>query len=211
VKKGEREWSCDFPLTGIKFPSCVYGRLQKRRTATTIYCGAKVNIRYGNSEDATVLSELGAKTFYDTFAKDNTQENIEAYLERTFSSEIQLSELSEREVIFLIAESESIAIGYAQLIMNSKDEAIMDSRPLEIRRIYASQEYLGKGVGKELMTAAISEARQRNCDCIWLGVWEKNQRAIDFYKKWGFREVGTQIFSVGDDPQTDFVMALELT
>jgi ribosomal protein S18 acetylase RimI-like enzyme len=94
--------------------------------------------------------------------------------------------------------------------MNSRDESMRGTRPLEIRRIYASQKYLGKGVGKELMQAIISEARQRGCDCIWLGVWEKNQRAIHFYKKWGFREVGTHTFSLGDDLQNDFVMELEL-
>ena len=170
-----------------------------------------MNIRYGNPDDATMLSELGAKTFYDTFAKDNTPENIDLYIKESFSPEIQFNELSEPDVIFLIAESEGIPIGYTQLIMNSKDESINGTRPLEIRRIYASQEYLGKGVGKELMKATISEARQLGCDCVWLGVWEKNQRAIDFYKKWGFREVGTHLFSVGDDPQNDLVMELELT
>ena len=170
-----------------------------------------MNIRYGNTDDAKMLSQFGARAFYDAFAKDNTPENIEAYLGKSFSREIQFNELSEPDVIFLIAESEGIPIGYAQLMMSSKDELIRGARPLEVRRIYAAQEYIGKGVGKALMTAAISEARRRDCDCIWLGVWEKNQRAIDFYKKWGFREVGTQIFSVGDDPQTDFVMALELT
>ena len=82
---------------------------------------------------------------------------------------------------------------------------------MEIRRIYASQYYLGKGVGKELMQAAISEAQQRGCDCLWLGVWEKNQRAIHFYKKWGFREVGTHTFSLGDDLQNDLIMELELS
>jgi len=158
-----------------------------------------------------MLSELGARTFYDTFAKDNTPDNLDAYLKKSFSAEIQFRELSEPDVIFLIAESEGIAIGYVQLVMNSKDESIRGINPLEIRRIYASQEYLGRGVGKELMQATISEARRRSCDCIWLGVWEKNQRARDFYKKWGFREVGTHVFSVGDDPQNDFVMELELS
>jgi len=169
-----------------------------------------MNIRYGTTEDAKMLAELGAGTFYDTFAKDNTPENIDAYLKKSFSPEIQLNELSEADNIFLIVESENIPIGYAQLMMNSKDETINRNRPLEIRRIYASQEYLGKGVGKELMQATIREARQRGCDCVWLGVWDKNQRAIDFYKKWGFREVGTHLFLVGDDPQNDFVMELEL-
>lgn len=169
-----------------------------------------MNIRYGTTDDAKMLSELGAKTFYDTFAKVNTPENIEAYLRESFSSEIQFHELSQPDVVFLIAESEGIAIGYAQLLINSRDEAIKGIRPLEVRRIYASQQYLGKGVGRELMKATINEAGQRDCDCIWLGVWEKNQRAIDFYRKWGFHEVGTHIFFVGDDPQNDFVMELEL-
>jgi ribosomal protein S18 acetylase RimI-like enzyme len=95
--------------------------------------------------------------------------------------------------------------------LNSSDESITGNGPLEIRRIYASQDFLGKGVGKELMQAAIREARQRGSGCVWLGVWEKNQRAIDFYRKWGFQEVGIHIFAVGDDPQHDIVMELALT
>ncbi|HZM24161.1 MAG TPA: GNAT family N-acetyltransferase [Anaerolineales bacterium] len=170
-----------------------------------------MNIRYGTTDDAEMLSELGARTFYDTFAKDNTPENIEAYLKKSFSPRTQFKELSDPDNIFLIVESENTPIGYAQLTMNSKDEAISKATPLEIRRIYAIQEYLGKGVGKELMQATIGEARKRGCDCVWLGVWEKNQRAIDFYKRWGFREVGTHLFSVGNDPQNDYVMELELT
>jgi GNAT superfamily N-acetyltransferase len=174
------------------------------------YDGAKMNIRYGAIADAQLLSELGARTFYDTFAQDNTPENIDAYLQRSFSPEIQFKELADPGVIFLIAEFEGIPVGYAQLILDSQDEPIKGLKPLEVRRIYASIEHLGKGVGKELMQATIREAQQRNCECIWLGVWEKNQRAIDFYRKWGFREVGSHIFSVGDDPQTDFIMELVL-
>lgn len=170
-----------------------------------------MKIRYATPNDGKMLSELGARTFCETFAKDNISENMETYLKQSFSPEIQFNELSQPDFIFLIAEFEGIPIGYAQLVVNSRDDAIKGIRPLEIRRIYATQEYLGKGVGKELMQAATSEARQRGCDCVWLGVWEKNQRAIEFYKKWGFRQVGTHLFSVGDDLQNDFVMALELS
>jgi diamine N-acetyltransferase len=170
-----------------------------------------MNIRYGTKDDAQMLSELGAKTFYDTFAAENTPENMKAYMGKSFSPEIQLHELSQPDVIFLIAESEGVPIGYAQLVINSQDEAIRARKPMELRRIYTLQEYLGKGVGKELVEATINEARQRGCDCIWLGVWEKNQRAIQFYKKWGFREVGTHTFSLGNDLQNDFVMELELS
>ncbi|HSL28908.1 MAG TPA: GNAT family N-acetyltransferase [Anaerolineales bacterium] len=170
-----------------------------------------MNIRYATLADAHILAELGAKTFQDTFSTDNTPENMDAYLKASFSPEIQLRELSEPDVIFLIAESEGIPVAYAQLLMKSMDESIKGARPLEVRRIYASQEYRGKGVGKALMRAIIEEARQRGCDCVWLGVWEKNQRAIDFYKKWGFRVVGSHTFALGEDPQNDFVMELALT
>jgi len=169
-----------------------------------------MNIRYGTTADAKMLSELGAKTFYDTFAKDNTPENMAAHLKNSYSPEIQLNELANPDHIFLIVDDESQTIGYAQLILNSKEEFITGNKPLEVRRIYAIQEYLGKGVGKALMQAAIHEAEQRGCDSVWLGVWEKNPRAIEFYKKWGFKEVGTHTFTVGDDPQRDFIMELEL-
>ena len=169
-----------------------------------------MNIRYGTTADAKMLSELGAKTFYDTFAKDNTPENMAAHLKNSFSPEIQFTELANPNHIFLIFEEGDKPIGYAQLILNSKEEFITGKKSLEVRRIYATQEYIGKGVGKALMQAAIREAEQRRCDSVWLGVWEKNPRAIDFYKKWGFKEVGTHIFTVGDDPQRDYIMELEL-
>jgi diamine N-acetyltransferase len=169
-----------------------------------------MHIRYGTTEDAKVLAELGARTFYDTFAKDNKSENIQSYLEKSFSPEIQQKELSDPNIIFLIAELDGTPVGYAKLKMNSKDDALKGTNPVELERIYAVQEYLGKGVGKGLMKASLREARQRGCDSVWLGVWEKNQRAIDFYEKWGFKKVGTHVFKLGDDLQNDFVMELRL-
>jgi ribosomal protein S18 acetylase RimI-like enzyme len=129
-----------------------------------------------------MLSELGAKTFYDSFANDNTPENITSYIRESFSPELQFNELSDPYNVFLVAEVENMPVGYVQLVMESKDESIKGTKPMEIRRIYAVQEFIGRGVGKALMSASIQEAKQRGCDCIWLGVWEKNQRAIDFYQ-----------------------------
>ena len=170
-----------------------------------------LDIRYATLDDAKMLSELGAKTFYDTFAKDNTPEDMALHLKKSFSTEIQSSELSAPDTIYLIAELDQEPIGFAQLVLDSTDPSLKGTKLLEIRRIYAVQEYLGSGVGKELMSACIREAKQRGCDSIWLGVWEKNPRAIAFYKKWGFEEVGTHVFTVGNDPQRDFIMELALS
>lgn len=169
-----------------------------------------MKIRYGNINDATMLSELGAKTFYDTFASDNTPENIDAYIRKSFSTEIQINELADGNIIFLIAELENGPIGYAKLKLDSKDESVAGTKVIEIERIYSLQEYIGKGIGKALMQAAIDEAKQRGCNSIWLGVWEKNPRAINFYKKWGFREVGSHIFTVGGDLQQDLILELRI-
>jgi len=170
----------------------------------------EMNIRNGNTGDAAMLSELGARTFYDTYAKDNTPENIRLYVTNSFSTEIQFNELSQPETLFLIAELDDQPVGYAKLKMNSREESIRGTKVIEIERTYAVQEYIGRGVGKELMQACIHEARQKGCDSIWLGVWEKNPRAISFYKKWGFEEVGTHTFMLGEDPQEDFILELKI-
>lgn len=170
-----------------------------------------MNIRRGEKSDANLLSELGAKTFFDTFAKDNTKQDIDAYLKQSFSPEIQLADLSSPDVIYFIAEIEDTPAGYAQLVLGSRQESIQGAQPMEIKRIYALQDYIGRGIGSQLMKAAIHEARARDCDCIWLGVWERNPRAIAFYRKWGFWEVGTHSFMLGSDPQNDLIMELPLT
>jgi len=168
-------------------------------------------IRYGTTLDATILSEFGIRAFTDSFGQDNTEENMRLYLAKTYSPEIQLNELTNPDVVFLIAQIETEIAGYTKLNLTNKDVSVKGNKVLEIERIYAAKEYIGKGIGKELMLASIQEARQRNCDSIWLGVWEKNPRAIAFYTKWGFKEVGTHIFMLGNDPQQDYIMELEIS
>jgi len=169
-----------------------------------------MNIRYGTIDDAKMISELGAKTFADTFTKDNTPENLALYLERSFSVEIQTKELSDPDVVYLIVEAGGNPVGYAKLNLNHDHNAQVNTKTLEVERIYSIKELIGKGVGKELMNACIAEAKQRGCESVWLGVWEKNPRAIAFYKKWGFVEIGTHTFNLGDEPQRDFIMELRL-
>ncbi len=169
-----------------------------------------MNIRYATTDDAKMLAEFGAKAFQDSFAKDNTEENMRLFLKRTYSPEIQLNELTNPNVVFLIAEIEGEAVGYVKINLNSRDKSVKSIKTIEIERIYAAKEHIGKGVGKSLMQASIQEAEQRGCDSLWLGVWEKNPRAIEFYKKWGFVEVGTHVFMLGDDPQRDYSMELRL-
>lgn len=81
---------------------------------------------------------------------------------------------------------------------------------MEIERIYVAKEFQGKGLGRRLMTYAISAAMQRKKAYVWLGVWEKNEKALAFYRKNGFYQIGTHTFVMGDDPQTDYIMRKDL-
>ncbi len=166
----------------------------------------KINIRYATHDDAALLARLGAKTFHDTYAAGNTPENMAAYLAASFSPEKQAAELADPQSIFLIAEVEGITTGYAQLYAGQPLPGVTGEHPIEIVRLYATQEWIGRGIGAALMQACIAEAQNREHDVVWLGVWEHNLRAQAFYRKWGFVEVGTHIFLLGADPQTDLLL-----
>lgn len=172
---------------------------------------AKINIRYATSADNALLAELGARTFYDAFAADNTPENMAAYLAASFSPEKQAAELADPSSCFLIAEVDGAAVGYAQLWAGKPSEGITGPRPIELRRLYVLQDRIGHGIGAALMQACINEAQQGGYETLWLGVWERNARARAFYRRWGFVEVGTHIFELGRDPQTDLLMQRALT
>jgi GNAT superfamily N-acetyltransferase len=157
-----------------------------------------------------VLAEEGARMFWDTFAPHNTVENMTAYIAAAFNPAKQAQELADRASKFLIAELDDRLAGYARLKFGPAPSPVAGHRPVEIVRIYARQDLLGTGIGARLMGASLEEATRAGCDVVWLGVWERNPRAIGFYRKWGFREVGDHAFMLGDDLQRDLVMARSL-
>jgi GNAT superfamily N-acetyltransferase len=167
---------------------------------------AAVTIRYAQPGDNHLLAELGARTFYETFAADNTPENMAAYLAKNFGPEQQADEIADPSLVILIAEVEGNAVGFAALRMGARQEGITGARPIELKQIYSLKEWIGHGIGATLMQASLDEAQRRGHDSIWLGVWERNPRAIAFYQKWGFVEIGSTVFVVGDDRQRDLLM-----
>jgi len=169
-----------------------------------------ISIRRGTPRDALALAEFGARAFYDTFAEDNTPENMTAYLAATFSAEKQARELSNPDIIFFIAELDGAIAGSVKLVEGSAPSCVSGAHPIEIARLYIGKQLIRTGIGSRLMERCMQEALQKQCDVLWLGVWEQNYRALNFYRAWGFHEVGSHIFQVGDDPQTDLLMERSL-
>ena len=165
-----------------------------------------VDIVRATTADAARLATLAAATFSDTFAADNTADDMAAYLAQTFGERRQRDELEAPGNLVLFAERDGQTVGYAMLRDGAAPSCVDGDAPLEIARLYAIRGAIGSGIGSALMSACLETAAERGRDVLWLGVWERNARAIAFYERWGFRDVGSQSFQLGTDRQTDRVM-----
>jgi diamine N-acetyltransferase len=161
-------------------------------------------------QELELLQQIGKKTFYETFAALNTEENMRQYLDEGFSTSKMVAELKDPNAEFYFAYEENNVFGYLKLNFGSSQTELKDENAVEIERIYVLQEYQGKKVGKMLFEKAVAIAKERHADFIWLGVWEQNHKAISFYEKQGFRTFDKHLFMLGTDEQTDLMMKLEL-
>lgn len=157
-----------------------------------------------------LLQKIGRQTFSETFSDVNTVENMNKYLEEGFAKEKLAAELNNPNSAFYFAVADQQVIGYLKLNVGSSQTEMQDDKALEIERIYVVKEYHGKKVGQLLYEKAIQVAREKNVDYVWLGVWEENQRALQFYKKNGFVAFDKHLFKLGNDEQTDIMMKFQL-
>jgi diamine N-acetyltransferase len=165
-----------------------------------------VTIRYATIDDAEMIADISRQTFYDTFASENTAGDMDKFMNEKFTKEALMKEVGAPGNIFFMAVDDDKVLGYVRMRDNQSIPELPGKNVIEIARIYAAANAIGKGIGKMLMQKCIDIAVEMKKEIIWLGVWEKNQRAIDFYTQWGFEKFGTHIFLLGDDPQTDWLM-----
>ncbi len=169
-----------------------------------------IEIIKAKPNDIEQLQKIGRQTFSETFSDGNTEENMTKYLEEGFSIEKLTTELNDKNAAFYFATIDEKVIGYLKLNFGQSQTELQDDKGLEIERIYVAKEFHGKQVGQLLYEKAIEIARHKKSDFVWLGVWEENPRAINFYKKNGFVEFDKHIFKLGNDEQTDIMMKLKL-
>jgi ribosomal protein S18 acetylase RimI-like enzyme len=165
-----------------------------------------IHIKEATSEDAALIADLSRQTFYDSFAADNSREDMDKFLNEQFTRDQLMEEVGAKGNVFLLAHEGDEVVGYARMRETPNPVLLKDGPTIEIARIYAVQKSIGKGVGSALMLQCFEIAKQKNARIIWLGVWEKNYKAIAFYTKWGFERFGEHVFMLGNDPQTDWLM-----
>ena len=172
--------------------------------------GASVSIRRGREGDAAPLARFAARIFHESFAADNDPADMMAYMAVAFSPEQQGRELADPQNTYLVAEHEGAVIGYVLIRPGDDAPECVTIRPsAEIARFYVDKAWQGAGVARRLMAAAMEDIAARRAHGVWLGVWEHNVRAVHFYRKHGFRDIGSHVFVLGSDVQTDRIMFRE--
>ena len=169
-----------------------------------------ITIHQATIKDILELQGLGKQTFIETFTQHNSKEDMEQYLTSSFNLETLINQLNNPNSTFYFAQDDQNKVGYLKINLGPAQTELKDPHSLEIERIYVLKSYIGKKAGQLLFEKALAIAKALKLKYIWLGVWEKNERALQFYKKNGFVEFDQHQFVLGKDVQNDILMKLTL-
>lgn len=160
--------------------------------------------------DAAALAELGRRTFTETFAADNTPDDLVMFLDATYGEVVQQQELASSHLMYFLAEVQGLPVAFVLLRQGKPSPFVDDPTAVEIQRLYVDRAFHGSGLAQRMMDECKRIATLRGAGSLFLGVWEHNARALRFYAAQGFVPVGQQGFMLGNDPQTDLVMQRRL-
>jgi ribosomal protein S18 acetylase RimI-like enzyme len=169
-----------------------------------------VQIQRATAFDNELLARLGREAFPGNFEGRAEPAGMAAHIDERYNPEIQAVELKHPGSTFFVAYIDSEAVGFARVREDDHPAAVSSGRALEVHRFYVLRPYWSSGVGRALMTACIDEAHARGVEVMWLAAWSENPRAVGFYRSFGFVEVGSQPYVLGDEVHLDFIFELRL-
>ncbi|UII77527.1 GNAT family N-acetyltransferase [Flagellimonas sp. HMM57] len=168
-----------------------------------------LNLRRCTEADLETLITISKETFANTFKEGNKTEDLEDYITRAFDRSKILSEIKNINSRFYFVYDDGVLVGYFKLNEKGAQTDINDAASIEVERIYVVNTHQGKSIGTWMMHSIIELAKNERKNYIWLGVWEHNTKAIEFYEKHGFVKFGTHSFIIGTDKQTDWLLRLD--
>ena len=169
-----------------------------------------IQIRPATIDDAAQLSILATTVFSATYGEIIPPDTLQKHLEEQLSVNALSVDLADSSTHYLVAHHNETLIGFSKLSPTHPPSTLRSTKSIEMVKLYVASAYHGFGVGAKLMKRSLSEARELGDESIWLCVWEKNERAIAFYRKWGFEQVGTIDILVGDVVFDDLVLEKRL-
>ena len=168
-----------------------------------------MNVRPATPDDAELLAQIGATTFYETFRPHNTEEDMQAYIHKSYNVPLIEQNLHNENIHYALAIDEGVVIGYTKLLLGSAHPKLTGNT-IELEKIYVQQSFHGSGAGVKLMQYAIDCSRTFYFETLFLGVWKENERAVNFYHKIGFEVFDTRLFQLGSRMCEDYMMKLDI-
>ena len=166
-----------------------------------------VRLRPAGPDDADLLAELGARTFWDAYRGEADAEALEAFIAEAFGPAVQAAELADPANRAVLALLHDVAVGYVFLRDEPPAVPVGGERPILLARLYVDAAAQGRGIGRRLFGWALDEATRSGRDVVWLTVWERNPRAVAIYERWGFQHRGEIPFPFAGETHRDLVMA----
>jgi diamine N-acetyltransferase len=156
--------------------------------------------------DASVLADLGRRTFVETYADQTPADDMREHLASAYSLDRVETELAEPESAFFVARVEGAAAGYLKVNRGQAQSELREADGFEIESLYVLRAFRGRGIGKLLLDTAIDEAKRSGARYVWLGVWERNAPARRFWRRMGFIEFDSHAFRFGGVRHRDVMM-----
>jgi len=148
------------------------------------------------TDDAPLLAEIGGVSLLESHGHSAPPEVMQQYVQNNFSEEACANELADGNNLFYAVFYNNKAAGYYKIILNSPHEAVALNRATKMERLYLLKEYYALKLGKELLLHAVNLSKKGGDEGMWLTVWQKNDRALSFYKREGFTVVGEGKFTL---------------
>jgi diamine N-acetyltransferase len=169
-----------------------------------------ISVRQASVADVDTIVSLGRKTFVETYGDTNEKEKVSAYVDKMFNHETIEKEVNTFGERFFIAYVGDLPVGFTKLSENKIPKGLNGKKKIQVERIYVLKEYQGFKIGTELIEKVVTVAKEEEYKVIWLTVWQKNNKAVQFYQKAGFVIYDTDTFQFGDELHDDFLMKKEI-
>lgn len=171
----------------------------------------KIETRIATKQDAVCIALLGRVTFTETFGHlFQDKQDLLNYYDATFTVDKIENSIAKSSNVFWISFVNKLPAGYAKLKLNSKSEFITKENVCQLQKIYVLKDFLSMKIGLELQRELLKKAKELKFETVWLSVLKSNERAINFYLKNGFENIGAHGFQIGKEHFEFVAMQKEL-
>lgn len=170
-----------------------------------------ISIVKATLQDAPLLAKIGQQTFMESHGKSAPEKDLNNYMENNLSVENFKNELADSSNIYHLVYSNNRATGYSKIILNTSNKNLKEENITKLERLYILKEFYNLKLGYQLLLFNVNLAKQNSQIGLWLNVWTENKRAINFYKKTGFKIIGEYLFKIStthSNPNHQFFLAI---